>query len=108
LRPRADRPQPRFQKTWTYEPTDLCSPYVPVLALLCTAYTECSLYVLTNIAERSTQPRTCIDSSSSLLDFDGDSIGVVAADGAFGSYLDKFEERSEWLIELVVCGIERV
>lgn len=46
-----------------------------------------------------------LQAASSLLDFDGDTVSLGATDGASGLYfLDKFEERSEWFIELVFWG----
>ena len=39
-----------------------------------------------------------------LLDFDGDTLNLGALDGCSGLYLDKFEEHSDWFVELVVWG----
>jgi hypothetical protein len=39
-----------------------------------------------------------------LLDFDGDTVYLSSLDGNSGMYLDKYEERSEWFVELVVWG----
>lgn len=105
LQESADRPQRRFQKTWAYEPSALWfSECVRIGAtlqglggvLFVGPYEYCGAI--------NAAPERVLRAARPLLDFDGDSIGVVALDGASGLYLDKFEENSEWLVELIVCG----
>jgi hypothetical protein len=99
------QPQQCFQKTWTYESTDVWSGICartgsalrgPPGVLFVGPYEYCGAVKV--------DAGRALEVASSLLDFDGDSIRVSTIDGCSGAYLDKYEEHSEWFIELVVWG----
>jgi hypothetical protein len=99
------QPQHCFQKTWTYEPTSLWSGEC--------ARTGGALRGLTGVlfvgpyeycGAIRVAPERALKVAPSLLDFDGNTLNLAALDGRSGLYLDKFEEHSEWFVELVVWG----
>jgi hypothetical protein len=99
------QPQLYFQKTWTYEPagawSNECARAGDALrgvtgAIFVGPYEYCGAIRVA--------PERALQVAPSLLNFDGDTLNLAALDGYSGLYLDKFEEHSEWFVELVVWG----
>ena len=99
------QPQHFIQKTWTYEPISVwsgeCAHIGDALrglagVLFVGPYEYCG-------AIRVASERV-LEVASSLLDFDGDTLNLAALEGCSGLYLDKYEEHSEWFVELVIWG----
>lgn len=98
-------PQLRFQKTWAYEPTKIWSRECARAGALFRGragvlfvgpYEYCGAVRV--------DPERALQAVSLLLDFDGDTLNLGATDGSSGLYLDKFEEHSDWFVELVFWG----
>lgn len=99
------QPQHCFQKTWAYEPikvwSDVCASIGDALrglagVLFVGPYEYCGAIKVS--------PEQTLQVASPLLSFDGDTLNLGALDGCSGLCLDKFEESSEWRVELVVWG----
>jgi hypothetical protein len=45
-----------------------------------------------------------LSSVAALLEFDGDTVSLQSTDPESGLYVDKFEENSEWMVELLAWG----
>lgn len=99
------QPQHCFQKTWTYMPTGVWSVECARIGgalrgihgvLFVGPYEYCgAIKVELERALQAAQP---------LLNFDGDTLNLGTVEGSSGLSLDKYEEHSEWLVELVVWG----
>lgn len=99
------QPQRCFQKSWPYEPTEVWSSECVRIGgalrgvagvLFVGPYDYCGAIRVV--------PEQALKVARLLLDFDGDALSLGALDGCAGLYLDKFEEHSNWFVELVVWG----
>jgi|HubBroStandDraft_2_1064218.scaffolds.fasta_scaffold571670_1 hypothetical protein len=50
------------------------------------------------------EPERALQVAQTLLDFDRDTLYLGALDGCSGLYVDRYEDQSEWLIELAIWG----
>ena len=100
-----DQPQYCFRMTWTHEPIRAwmveCERIGGALAgkgavLFVGPYEFCGAIRVASDA--------AIRAAASLLNFDGDTLRVGTFNASSGLYVDKYEEHSEWFIELVVWG----
>jgi len=94
-----------FKKVWNYKPMDPWSRFCRCLAeKLCgeTAILFIGPYEFCGAVKVSVD--LALNEAPSLLEFDKDTVSLQSVTTESGLYLDLFEERSEWFVELVAWG----